>query len=461
LFYAICSAAAKVPPPIRVVQSRGGFLANGLNGPAVMRLSVLWLLTVVLFGLSGCALPSAAPLSAANSPASSNAVSADRHGTYKLVYNFPGLRGGAIPEGGLASVGGVMYGTTIYGGNSSCDCGIVFAGAKSIYNFKGGAHKDGARPNGDLLLVGSTLYGTTAAGGDESGVCGDNPDGQGCGTVFAIDKSGNERVIYRFKGGSDGMDPKAGLVSDNGLLYGTTYSGGATYCGSSTTPGCGILFSIDASGKENVVYRFGGAPDAANPEAALLAVNGTLYGTSVFGGKCHFRNGCGTVFEVTPSGVESVLYAFQYGQDGAQPKTPLIDVNGSLYGTTNEGGCGSSCSYETGGGTLFELSTSGVEKVIHRFSGTPDGEYPSGRLTYEKNFLYGTTFGGGSNLAGTIYRSDFNNVQILYSFQNVPDGSIPWGVTAKNSKGVLYGETQAGGSAGSSGGAGTLFRYTP
>lgn len=427
-----------------------------------MKRSVLGCLALVLFGSSGCGLPSATPFSTTNPNGSSTAVSAHHHGAYKLLYSFPGFGGGGVPEGGLTSVGGVMYGTTIYGGTSSCDCGTIFAGTKSIYKFKGGAHKDGARPNGDLLLVGNTLYGTTAAGGNMTGVCLGSPDGQGCGTVFTVDTSGNERVIYRFKGGSDGMDPKAGLISVNGVLYGTTYLGGAS-CpnGSSYGGGCGLIFSINATGKEHVVYRFSGAPDAANPQAALLAVNGAIYGTSIFGGRCHFNNGCGTAFEVTPSGAESVLYSFQGGQDGAYPRTPLIDVNGSLYGTTDEGGCTSSCYSETGGGTLFELSTSGIEKVIHRFNGRPDGGYPSGRLTYEKKFLYGTTFGGGSNLAGTIYRSDFNSVQILYSFQNAPDGSIPWGVTPKNSKGVLYGETQAGGSTGSSGGAGTLFRYTP
>lgn len=390
---------------------------------------------------------------------SSDAVSAGHHATYKLLYSFPGYGGGAVPEGGLTSVGGVMYGTTIYGGASSCNCGVVFAGTKAVYKFKGGQHKDGAIPNGDLLFVGNTLYGTTAAGGNASGVCLDNPDGQGCGTVFAIDPNGKERVIYRFKGGNDGLDPKAGLISVNGVLYGTTYYGG-TGCGYPSGGGCGVIFAIDASGKESIVYRFRGAPDAANPQAALIAVNGILYGTSVFGGKCHFSNGCGTVFQVTASGSESVLHSFKSGKDGRYPQSPLIGINGSLYGTTIEGGCAPSC-YDAGEGVLFKVTMSGVEKIIHRFTGRPDGAFPAGRLVYENNSLYGTTFGGGNALAGTIYRSDFKSVQVLYSFQNVPDGSIPWGVTPKNSKGVLYGETQAGGSTGSTGGAGTLFRYRP
>jgi len=358
--------------------------------------------------VAGCSWPGGTP--AAQTTAGISATLPLKHDKgYTLLYSFPGGADGIEPLGGLTSAKSVMFGTTVFGGNeSACDggCGTVFAGTKVIYAFKGLSAKDGAVPNGDLILVGENLYGTTAGGGQSGGVCGDNPQGRGCGTVFEIGASGKERVIYRFKGGSDGLDPRAGLVLLYGVLYGTTYFGG-TYCGSSTLPGgCGVIFSIDSSGNEKVLYRFKGAPDGAYPRAALLAINGELYGTTASGGQCQFSNGCGTVFQVTPSGTLSIIYAFKDGTDGAGPETPLVSVNGSFYGTTNAGGCSSSCNYSPGYGTIFKLSASGSEQIVHRFTNTPDGAYPSGRLLLEKKKLYGTTFGGGADLDGTIFSAN-------------------------------------------------------
>jgi uncharacterized repeat protein (TIGR03803 family) len=412
--------------------------------------------------VAGCSWPGGTPGGQSAAVIPTTLPLKDSRG-YTLLYSFPGGADGIEPLGGLTSVRAVMFGTTVFGGDeSACDggCGTVFAGTKVIYAFKGLSAKDGAVPNGDLILVGKNLYGTTAGGGLKGGICGDNPQAQGCGTVFEIGESGKERVIYRFKGGSDGLDPRDGLVSLNGLLYGTTYFGG-TYCGSSSLPGgCGVVFSIDTSGHEKVLHRFNGAPDGAYPRAALLAINGELYGTTAFGGQCQFSNGCGTVFGVTPSGTLSIIYAFKDGTDGADPQTPLISVEGSFYGTTNAGGCNSSCNYSPGYGTIFRLSASGGEQIVHRFTYSPDGAYPSGRLLFEKKKLYGTTFGGGADLHGTVFSADSKGVKILYSFGGTPDGSIPWGLT-KGSKNSLYGTTQAGGSGGSSGGVGTIFSFSP
>src|SRR6185437_8669926 len=110
-----------------------------------------------------------------------------------------------------------------------------------------------------LIVLGGTLYGTTSSGGDHA-----------FGTVFRIDKSGSERVLYNFKGGSDGADPYAPLVAFKGALYGTTLVGG----GSQTCPqGCGTVFEVSTSGKEHVVHAFKGGSDGIGPIAGLTVVN--------------------------------------------------------------------------------------------------------------------------------------------------------------------------------------------
>jgi uncharacterized repeat protein (TIGR03803 family) len=411
--------------------------------------------------LAGCNRDPTLPAIIAGS--SSRTLLQDDHRGYKLVYAFQGGAFGSDPFGGLTAVKGRLFGTTLLGGfTTACPtgCGTVFDGTKSIYSFKGPSKEDGEKPNGDLLLVGNTLYGTTMGGGNDSGACSEDGYTNGCGTVFAVDIKGRERVVYRFKGGSDGAYPKAGLVAINGTLYGTTYAGG-TDCGySSSPPGCGVVFATDTSGNESVLHRFAGPPDAANPDAALLVVGGVLYGTTAFGGKCDFSNGCGTVFKVSLSGRESVVHSFQGKKDGSRPETPLVYANASLYGVTSEGGCESSCYYSVGGGTLFRMSLAGHETIVHRFSGKGDGLVPSGRLVFQNGEFYGTTFSGGSNEQGTIYSADSSGVKILHSFAGMLDGGGPWGLTPLGSQGQLYGTTQSGGAV-SYNGAGTIFRYTP
>jgi uncharacterized repeat protein (TIGR03803 family) len=146
-------------------------------------------------------------------------------------------------------------------------------------------------------------------------------------------------MIYRFKGGpGDGEHPSAGLINVNGTLYGTTLEGGEL--------GCGTIFALTTSGKETRLYSFTGEPaDGARPPASLLNFNGTLYGTTALGG----ANDAGTVFSVTTSGTETVLYSFTGGGDGTEPYAGLTQVDGTLYGTTVGGGA-----YFVG--TVFSLS---------------------------------------------------------------------------------------------------------
>jgi uncharacterized repeat protein (TIGR03803 family) len=352
------------------------------------------------------------------------------------LYSVTGSSDGNGPTSALIDVGGTFYGTTFFGGTAGY--GTVFSinsetGAKTaVYSFAGGS--DGAYPQAALLSVGSTLYGTTWSGGTS-----------GNGTVFSINPAtGAEAVVHSFAGGADGASPLAALISVGGMLYGTTSSGGTT--------GNGTVFSINpATGAETVLYSFAGGTDGAGPGAALLNDGGIFYGTTELGG----TTGNGTVFSINPAtGAETVLYSFEGGADGDRPIASLIEVGGTLYGTTTLGGTGSSYDY----GTLFSFNpATGAHLVLHQFTGGSDGDQPQTGLLRVGGTLYGTTsFGGASN--GTVF--SFNLAKglesVVYSFAGGSDGSYPTAALVSADK-TLYGTTEFGGPAN----AGTVFSVNP
>ncbi len=304
---------------------------------------------------------------------------------------------------------------------------------KVLYNFGGSG--DGANPYAGLVNVKGMLYGTTYAGG-----------ANGDGTVFSITPSGTESVLYSFKGGpADGEYPFASLISVKGTLYSTTSQGGAN-C--SPSGGCGTVFSITPSGTETVLHSFGGSGDGNGPLAGLINVKGKLYGTTNEGG----ANGDGTVFSITPSGKEIVRYSFKGGSgDGEFPLPALIDVKGKLYGTTVYGGANDD-------GTVFSIRPSGKETVIYSFKGSGDGERPYAGLINVKGMLYGTTHLGGANGDGAVFSVTPSGTEtVLYSFKGGSgDGEYPYAGLI-DVKGTLYGTTIEGGA----NGVGTVFSITP
>jgi uncharacterized repeat protein (TIGR03803 family) len=260
-------------------------------------------------------------------------------GAGQQVHEFGQSPSDGRAPNGLTPFAGALYGATTFGG--AYGYGVAYSlspdGRETIrYAFKGGT--DGAEPSGSFAAMGNTLYGTTQYGG------GPFP---GNGTIFALSASGAERVVYRFKGGADGSVPSGGLTPLNGLLYGTTQRGGTGCFGS----GCGTVFVFDpATRRFAVLYRFPGATNGPNPfPSSLTAVGTTLYGTTEQGGTGCEGLGCGTVFEVTTAGVERVRYAFRGGADGSAPSAPLTFFNGTLYGTTTYGG-------KYGVGTVFAIA---------------------------------------------------------------------------------------------------------
>ena len=186
--------------------------------------------------------------------------------------------------------------------------------------------------------------------------------------------------------------PVTSLIDVKGKLYGTTLSGGLNEY-------YGTIFRVTMSGKEKVLHSFPGQfGDGMNPVANLVDVRGTLYGTTQYteGPPSYF--GGGVVFSITSAGSEKILYAFfpNYGSNGAYPQAGLISVKGTLYGTTPSRG------YD-GGGTAYSITKNGDLTTLHSFYLPSDGSGPWAPLLKVHDKLYGTTAGGGAYGKGTVF----------------------------------------------------------
>ena len=343
---------------------------------------------------------------------------------------------------------------------------------ESILHTFGPGETDGLQPDGLIQASDGNFYGTTQSGG--ANTC--FGEGTFCGTVFRITPDGVETILYTFGAtATDGWHPVGPLIqASDGELYGTTASGGAY--------GAGTVFKLSLSGAETILYSFGASPaDGAVPVASLVqASDGNFYGTTASGGANYCNqipgtsNNCGSVFKITPTGVETVLYSFGASVgDGVEPTAPLIQASdGNFYGTTSDGGtnaCGippaTNC-----GGTVFMMTPAGTESVLHSFGASPaDGIAPQGPLVQARdgNF-YGTTAGGGgfpcnhpNSCGGTMYRiTPAGSVSILYRFGFTPanEGS-PSGCLILGSDGNFYGTTIDGGPYENPGGV--VYTITP
>jgi uncharacterized repeat protein (TIGR03803 family) len=322
-------------------------------------------------------------------------------GTETLLHNFNAFATGEFPEGGLIrDSSGNFYGTASSGGNDTVHslcrgkgCGVVFelgpSGADTTLFtfFDSDIHHvpnyNGYGPYGSLLRDGNgNLFGTTLGFGAKY-----------TGSVFELSANGGEGVLHWFGTyKKDGKFPNGGLVMDSeGNIYGTTNRGGQYGAKQS-----GTIFEINAAGVESVLHSFGGRKGLQNgttPNGGLaLDGAGNLYGTTATGGNLvNCTNGCGTVFAFSPAGVETVLYTFTGTPDGSAPTGGMIrDGQGNFYGTTAAGGV-------YGAGTVFKLTPGGVETILYNFTGGADGQSPQGGLAMDgQGSLYGTTLGGGN-----------------------------------------------------------------
>jgi uncharacterized repeat protein (TIGR03803 family) len=400
---------------------------------------------LVIAILAGCGGHGTVPVSAAKDAGAATPTA------YHMLHQFSGGLDGANVDAGLIEVNHFLYGTTAHGG--AYDRGTFYhisttGDEKVLYHF--GKGSDGAKPHAGPIAVNGTFYGTTEAGGSSNQ-----------GTVFSMVVTGRgigqETVLHSFAGSPDGNSPFGGLLYVNGTLYGTTFGGGKH--------GMGTVFSISPSGNEKVLHSFAGGSDGASPYSGLTDVNDTLYGTTSGGGTGCPNNpsGCGTVYSIsTTTGKEMVLYGFAGGSDGNYPFAPLLAMKGTLYGTTLYGGSGCSSSSSDGCGTVYGITPTGKETVLHRFDDS-DGYAVYAGLAEANGTLYGAAGGGGAFGRGLIYSmSPTGRETVLYTYRHDSTG---WGPLAPpiDVKGTLYGTTQYGGSTGCKNfaGCGTVYALTP
>ncbi|MGB8029293.1 MAG: choice-of-anchor tandem repeat GloVer-containing protein [Terracidiphilus sp.] len=334
--------------------------------------------------------------------------------TETILHSFGFAADGVGPDSDLVmDSAGNFYGTTVAGG---ANVGTVFKVSPGtggtytetiLYSFRA-SPADGASPHAGLIMDSAgNLYGTTYWGGANCLALG------GCGTAFKVAPDGTETVLHSFgASATDGIWPHAGLVMDSaGNLYGTTVNGGANSDGH-TAYGAGAVFKISpgAAGTytETILYSFGAsATDGTWPGAGLILDNaGNLYGTTEYGGANGYGAagwGDGTVFKISASGTETILYSFgASATDGGGPLAGLImDSAGNLYGTTAFGGANDAAA--GGDGTVFEIGASGTETILYSFGASAtDGQRPYAGLTMDgAGNLYGTTLYGGSNGLGS------------------------------------------------------------
>jgi len=348
----------------------------------------------------------------------------------------------------------------VFGGFLSLVLSLSAQTFTTLYSFNFG---DGANPYAGLVqATNGDLYGTTVNGAN---FCGDY--GFGCGTIFKITPSGKLTELHGFCSQgygncTDGANPYAGLIqATNGDLYGT-----ASYFGGGNSQS-GTVFKITPNGKLTTLHSFD-FRDGAYPEAGLIqATNGDLYGTTQWGGPGNCGVGCGTVFKMTASGKLTSLYPFcskiENGVciDGSEPQAGLVEApNGNLYGSTYAGGVNN-------GGTIFKITPKGALTTLYSFCSQggmncTDGNNPyAGLVRSTDGNFYGTTYAGGANNGGTVFKiTPSGALTTLYSFcsqSGCTDGANPYAGLVQATDGNFYGTASLGGA----NGGGTVFRVTP
>lgn len=376
--------------------------------------------------------------------------------TLNPIYQFTGGTDGYAPAGRVAfDSAGNLYGTASTGGSGQC--GTVFRLRPSsgvwtenvLYSFKG--LNDGCGLSDVLLSSSGSIFGVAGGGPGQFGL------------VFELSPAKglwNKSTLASFIG-TDGANPASGLILDSsGNLYGETYDGGVA--------GGGTIFKVTPGtrgGTENLLYAFKGFNNGylsgTNPQFGLVFDSqGNLYGVAGGGpetfGVCSDSNFCGVVFQLTPSSTgwaQSVIHTFSFSDGQISNVSPsgfsegplVSDAAGNFYGTTDEGGA-------FGNGTVFELTPSGngtwTETVLYSFTGSTDGNSPTGVVFDQAGNLYGATAFGGATDCGVVFKLAPSSgggwtESVLYTFPATPncnDGKLQ-GPLAMDAAGNLYGAT--------------------
>lgn len=365
----------------------------------------------------------------------------DTKGNLLTLHQFDWNFDGANPHSPLlVGPDGSLYGTTLngllgWGGIYKFDRTKTLNVLKAFVPSENGVEGEGATPHAPLIWVsralssGDAYYGVTTRGGKDN-----------LGTIFAMDSMYNVRTLHHFSGW-DGAQPFESLTYANGFLYGTTTAGGAS--------NNGVIFRIACGGGFfQTIYSFSRS-NGARPEAPLMAANGMLYGTTSLGG----ANGLGTVFRFDPAThTMLVLHNFN-GRDGAHPHAGLIQArDGYLYGTTSEGGhfdidncSGPDCFSPSG--TIFRIHTTlNHFEVIHTFNRWNGSNSQSRLIEGLDGSLYGTTAEGGPHDLGVVYRLVFARVDEITPTSVPPNRNVAFwlkGENFQNGAGVFVGGLRA------------------
>ncbi|MGA2688889.1 MAG: choice-of-anchor tandem repeat GloVer-containing protein [Candidatus Korobacteraceae bacterium] len=362
--------------------------------------------------------------------------------TYTILYTFQGGTDGGFPNAGVyRDSSGNLYGITNTAGNrNDCNdygCGTVYkltpSGQLSVlHTFTGGA--DGW-PNatwGSLIPdPAGNLYGVASIGGLR-----DN------GTVFQVTPSGGFTVRHTFpSSNNDGLGPQFSLLRDatTGLIYGTTFNGGAHNFGAV------FVLSNAGIGADIVVHSFDFS-DGAFPQGSVASDGqGNLYGTAGQGG----TDNCGVAFKMRTIGTGyTVLHNFACAPDGYFPGSVVLDAQGNMYGGTQEGGDAAACP-GFGCGIIFKVTPSGQETILHTFRG-PEGAVPNELMWGADGNLWGTTAGGGTHDQGTIFKITTDGTYTdVYNFEGGLNGGVPYATVG----GGIMGCIQSG--------CGMIFKFTP
>ena len=368
----------------------------------------------------------------------SAALSAVGAPEYQPIHQFSGNGDGAFPGGGMVlTKRGTYIGTTLRGGivNNATfcggGCGTIFelepktGKVATIYRFKGG--DDGHDPGGDLVADGNgIIYGITGFGGQHDG-----------GTIYKIDPVSKKlTTLYAFSSNDVGTNPLPLTINKAGLLYSTTYFGGAN--------NFGALFQFNPATKAiKVLLPLGGHNPAVVNSPMAIDKNGILYGTS--------EAGSGTLFKFNPvTSTLTTLHSFSTDQGGPPAGGPtIIDGRGNLFGVVAQGGKVSANCDGQGCGAVYALNP--VTKkfaVLHRFTGGADGGGPGGELAVDpEGRLYGETQYGGAHNKGAVFRVETSTRRLatLYSFTGKAGGGAGQGATLSFARpGTLFGVAGGG-----------------
>ena len=372
--------------------------------------------------------------------------------TVKTLHTFEGTEG-FFPSASMAfGKDGGLYGTTVNGGEDNK--GVVFKLGKDgsytvLHSF--GAGTDGSLPwAGVVFDAKGNLFGTTQTGGSNN-----------AGTVYKIDTSGNESVLYSFAGGTEDGALPAGtpIVDSSGNIYGTTMYGGIVNCVVDNAPiGCGTVFKLSIDGQETVLHEFSGdTNEGGNPYAGLAEdAQDNYYGTTDVGG----RDCCGTIFKLSKTGKESELA--QVGRVASYLWSGVaLDAAGNIYGDSYEGGDYKDCG-GYGCGAIYKLPAKGKLTSLYDFKNRPnDGNTELGTIFVDATGnLYGTSWIGG-RYGGAVWKLNSNGELQVLSYLGAQYGVNPIGGVIVDLQGHIYGTASEGGdlgcSDGNASGCGTIF----